>query len=337
MESLWTARQSGRRPVDGDPRADPVPIVVGMTLISYTDWYATGGTRGDLTRALAAGAVQKIRRGMLLTGRKPPNPQAQHLAQVRAAARALNETTFVDRTSAAVVHELPVFASRLERVTVLRTGGGHGVIRPLIHARSGAVDATDVLIVDGVPVTSLARTVADLARQLPFTEAVMTLDAALRLGAKQDDIFARLEGVLGCRRAARAVAFADARAESPGESISRAVMHLAGLPAPELQHVVCSADGEFLGRLDFYWDEAGLGGEFDGRIKYTELANGGSDAGTVIWGEKRRELAVGDQITAMTRWVWPEMWNGVMCHRVARKLGVTNYRVPTLLLPRGVG
>ena len=264
------------------------------------------------------------------------SPQALHLAHVRAAAPMLNETTFVDRTSAAIVHELPVFASRLQRVTVVRTGGGHGVIRPLIHARSGIIDTTDVLVVDGIPVTSLARTAADLSRQLPFTEAVMTVDAALRRGAQKDDIFARLKGFHGSRRAARIVAFADARAESPGESISRAIIHLAGLPAPDLQYEVFAADGSLLGRLDFYWDEAGLGGEFDGRVKYTELANGGSAAGTVIWDEKRRELIVGDRITAMTRWVWPEMWSGVMCHRVARKLGVTNYRVPTLSLPPGV-
>lgn len=322
--------------MDSDPRADRVPKVSAVTLINYSDWYATGGTRGDLERALEAGAVRKIRRGVLLDDRTAAGPQSQHLAQVRAAVPVLNETTFVDRTSAAVVHELPVFASRLRRVTVLRTGGGHGVIRPLIHARSGSVDAADVVLVNGVPVTSLARTAADLARQLPFTEAVMTVDAALRLGAKRDDIFARLDGVHGSRRAARAVGFADARAESPGESISRAIMHLAGLPAPDLQHEVFAADGTFLGRLDFFWDEAGLGGEFDGRVKYTELANGGIDAGTVIWDEKRRELQVGDRITGMARWVWPELWNGAMCHRVARKLAVTDYRVPTLSLPPGV-
>lgn len=304
-----------------------------MTLISYTDWYGAGGTRGQLTRAMATGAVRKIRRGTLLDGRETLTPQAEHLALVRASAPVLQDTTVVDRTSAAVLHGLPVLASRLRRVTVLRTGGGHGVVRPLIHARSGTAEAQDIDVIDGLPVTGLARTAADLARQLPFPEAVMTVDAALRLGAQRDDLIARIDRGHGCRRAARAVLFGDARAESAGESISRAIMHLAGLPAPDLQRDIFTTDGRFVGRLDFYWDDADVGGEFDGRTKYTDLVPVGSDAGAVIWDEKRRELDVGDAITAVARWVWPEMWNGVMCQRVARKLGITAFRVPTLTLP----
>lgn len=308
----------------------------GMTLINYGDWYAAGGTRGQLTYALKTGTVEKVRRGTVITDRESLSPQARHLAQVRAATPYLNETTYVDRVSAAVVHGLPVFAGRLRRVTVVRTGGGHGVVRPLIHARSGVVDPAEATVIDGMPVTNLARTAADLARQLPFIEGVMTLDAALRLGVEKEDVFAQLEGRHGARPAARALLFADARAESPGESISRAVMHLAGLPAPDLQHEIFAADGRLVGRLDFHWDEADVGGEFDGRTKYTDLVPAGSSASAVLWDEERRELDLGDLVAAVTRWVWPEMWNGVMCRRIARKLDISLFRVPTLSLPPGV-
>ena len=322
--------------MDSGPSTALIPMMGGVTLINYTDWYGAGGTRSQLARAIATGSMRKIRRGTLIDARETLTRQAQHLALVQAAAPALQELTFVDRTSAAVVHGLPVFAGRLGRVTVLRTGGGHGVVRPLIHARGGSIDPADVEVVEGIAVTGLALTAADLARRLPFPEAVMTVDAALRLGARKDDILARLEGGQGCRRAARAVLFGDSRSESAGESISRAIMQLAGLPIPDLQREVLAPDGTLLARLDFYWDAADLGGEFDGRTKYTDLVPVGSDAGTVIWREKRRELDVSDLITDLTRWVWPELWDGTMCRRVGRKLGVTGFRVPTLTLPPGV-
>jgi hypothetical protein len=67
--------------------------------------------------------------------------------------------------------------------------------------------------------------------------------------------------------ARRVVAFADARAESPLESISRLRMREHGVPAPEPQ-VEIWIDGRFAGRVDFYWDEYGVIGEADGWGKY---------------------------------------------------------------------
>lgn len=307
-----------------------------MTMISHLDWYAAGGTRAQLAHALKSGDLQSIRRSRLLAPGGKLTPEQEHLVRVQAASSFLGDATFVARQSAAVVHGLPVFAKRLERVTVLRTGGGHGAIEPLIHARRGHIDPSDLAIVDGVRLTSLAQTTADLAGELPFPEGVMTVDAALRRGATRDEILARVGSGRGCRRAERAIAFGDPRAESPGESISRAILHLAGLPAPDLQHEVYDSTGNLLGRLDFYWEKNKLGGEFDGRTKYTDLVPAGSNAGEVMWGEKRRELGIGDLIRSLARWTWPDMWDGTMCRRVARHLGVDDFRIPVLSLPPGI-
>ena len=116
----------------------------------------------------------------------------------------------------------------------------------------------------------LERTVLDIARRQSFTHAVVVLDHVLRFDLLRREVLASaveaLGRVRGCRQAAAAVAFADARAESPGESISRVTAHLLGVPAPELQHEFATPRGRF--RTDFWWPDAGVIGEFDGRLKY---------------------------------------------------------------------
>ena len=50
------------------------------------------------------------------------------------------------------------------------------------------------------------------------------------------------------------------------ESVLRWLIHAAGLPAPELQFVVLSAGGVFLGRADMAWPDRKVIVEFDGSV-----------------------------------------------------------------------
>jgi very-short-patch-repair endonuclease len=70
----------------------------------------------------------------------------------------------------------------------------------------------------------------------------------------------------GSARARLVLPEGDARSESPMESILRWVLHAAGLPRPELQYVVRSAAGEFLGRADMAWPARKVLVEFDGDL-----------------------------------------------------------------------
>ncbi len=77
----------------------------------------------------------------------------------------------------------------------------------------------------GVPVTSIERTIVDLARSLPFEQAVVAGDAALRQDPSARN---RLEGAVaaaswdhGTAAVRAVVAFIDGRSESVGESRSR--------------------------------------------------------------------------------------------------------------------
>jgi hypothetical protein len=59
------------------------------------------------------------------------------------------------------------------------------------------VSSGDATQVDGLPVTSLFRTTCDLTRRLPFPEAVMVADAALRSGLDRGELVQRVVGGRG--------------------------------------------------------------------------------------------------------------------------------------------
>jgi hypothetical protein len=52
-------------------------------------------------------------------------------------------------------------------------------------------------------------------------------------------------------------------------------------------------------RVDFYWDELGVVGEADGRLKYSD----GSD----LYAEKRRQEAIEDLGLRCVRWGWSDL------------------------------
>ena len=176
--------------------------------------------------------------------------------------------------SAALIHGLELLGSQQAgTVTVTRPLGGSGsnTARPGICLHACALPAGHVTVRRGVPVTSVARTVVDLARTSSFRAGVVVTDSALRAGQVSK---AELHVVItacgrwpGIQQARRVVAFSDARPESVFESISRVAFQEQGLPAPALQAWVGDEAG-VVGRADFLWPAQRTVGEADGAIKY---------------------------------------------------------------------
>ena len=166
---------------------------------------------------------------------------------------------------------LPLVGVLPSRVHVLRRDRSGGFRRGQLHCHVGAVDDDEIEIVDGVPVTCVARTVVDCARTLPLEAGLVLADSALRGGQTTRDEMAeqlvRAAGRTGIGRARWVVAFADERSESPGESISRLRIHQFGLPTPWLQYEI-RLPSERRAFTDFYWEESRTAGEFDGKVKY---------------------------------------------------------------------
>ncbi|MGY1693056.1 DUF559 domain-containing protein [Geodermatophilus sp. SYSU D01105] len=121
----------------------------------------------------------------------------------------------------------------------------------------------------GVDVTSPGRTWLDLAATLPAA-ALLAVSDQMPARHYPRDAFDRLleagRGARGVRTARRVLRVADRRAGSPMESVLRWLILEAGLPAPDLQHVVRDAAGAFLGRVDLAWPDRRVLVEFDGDV-----------------------------------------------------------------------
>lgn len=127
----------------------------------------------------------------------------------------------------------------------------------VVH-RSRRWEAT---VVDGFPVTTLPRTLAEVAGTSPLADAVVVLDAGLQRATRAEVLAEVPARGVHRQRALRALALTDRRAESPLESRLRVLLVLAGLPPDDVQHVIRD-QGQFVARVDLWYD--GLVVEADG-------------------------------------------------------------------------
>ena len=140
--------------------------------------------------------------------------------------------------------------------------------------------------INGVPVTTLARTAADIALSLPIPQALVTLDAVLRRGVARADVHSILaEGGPGVAAARRAIDWADGHSESPLESRGRGEMVIRDVPRPWCNVSIRFEGIEF--RVDNWWDDYAVAAEADGAIKYGREAE--SAMSPVLWQEKLRQ------------------------------------------------
>lgn len=268
-----------------------------------------------------------LQRGAYLVGAEPLGRRARHLLAVRATMAGLRNPAVVSHASAAVVHGLPIWGIPLTHVHVTRRPPARSDVGNRLRSHVARLPDEHVTALGDHVVTTVARTVVDLARMVPFAPALTLADAALRSGATSRDglraVVERCGGTRGTRAARRVVDAADGRSESVGESRSRAVLLELGLPSPDLQVEVRNSAGRLLGRSDFGWHDAGLLGEFDGRVKYGRLLRPDQDPGDVVFAEKRREDALRDEGWGVIRWVWQELdAPRVLGRRIAARLGV---------------
>lgn len=191
-------------------------------------------------------------------------PWDRYLARVHAVAAARPGCVF-SHESAAVLLGLPVIGEPAD-VHVLAgpaaTGGDRGGLR--VHTTH---DAREVLVADGISLTTAAECAVDIARSRHEAVGLSVADAALRTHPElsPEMLVARNEARAssrGRRRARWALHRATADAESTLESVSRAVIEWLGYPEPALQTVF---DRD---RSDFWWPDARTVGEADGDLKY---------------------------------------------------------------------
>ncbi|PYD01736.1 hypothetical protein B4U78_004645 [Microbacterium esteraromaticum] len=275
-----------------------------------------GWTERSLQQAVRAGRMHVIRRGWYVDTETWTSlwPEERHRAHVIAVVRDARTAAPVCRTSAAVLWDLPLYRVQPRSVHLLCGPDGRNSSGGDVKRHTEPYGPLDVDVIDGIPCTSLSRTVFDLIRTLPREAAVAVADAAERQIAlrgrewDQDAVESwrlglaqRIDehpGARGIRQARWVSEFADGRAQLPGESVSRLQLHRLGFAPPRLQVEVAGPHGRPY-FVDFGMDDVRVFGEFDGETKYRDGAmRQGRSLEDVLIEEKRRE----DWIRGRTRW-----------------------------------
>jgi hypothetical protein len=126
----------------------------------------------------------------------------------------------------------------------------------------------EICVVDGMPITTPARTAYDLGRRDILERAVIRLDALANATTLEGHEVAKLidrhAGSRGIVQLRNAVELMDGGAESPQETRTRLLLMSAGFPRPQTQILVCDVFGYFIGRVDMGWPEWKVGVEYDG-------------------------------------------------------------------------
>ncbi len=175
--------------------------------------------------------------------------------------------------TAARLHGLELADPGLEHVTVPRSHSRSRADGWQVHRRD--VPACDRTVLGGQPVTSVLRTVADLARALPLAGGLAVADSALRQRRSTPTALAAgLAGLHGpgSGRARLVAGLASPLSDSVLESLAAAVFLEAGLPSPLRQHEISDADGRLVARADFCWPAARLVVEVDGFAFHSDRA-----------------------------------------------------------------
>jgi hypothetical protein len=138
------------------------------------------------------------------------------------------------------------------------------------------LDSGEICLIDGIPVTTPARTAFDLGRrkELELLDTVIRLDAlanATGLAAFEvDELAASHRGARGLAGLRKALREMDGGAESPQETRTRLVLTSAGLPKPTTQVTVYDDGGYPFARIDMAYEDYRVGIEYDGEQHWTD-------------------------------------------------------------------
>jgi hypothetical protein len=164
---------------------DPVPHAAAL---------AAGFTRASLDAAVARGLLTRPHRGVISAPRvavdldaprsRPRSAREQrddHLALLRATLVSIQNGVVATHDTAALVHGLARPASSVPDHLSLAAPDGAGYVGPSGRRRGSPIPEHQIVEIDGLRLTSLARTAIDVARRRPLPTALIPLDSAARL------------------------------------------------------------------------------------------------------------------------------------------------------------
>lgn len=270
------------------------------------------------------GAWLVVRRGVYVERRlwNETDEDGRYLYLVRACALAMRTDAVLSHASAAGLHRMPLRPRWRELAHVTRPGVTGGRTENGVKHHTGGFTDADLVEVDGLTVTHLARTAVDVAREFGFEDGVVATDAAIRLGATEEQLHEVLAGMWSWPQitvAREAVRVADGGAQNIGETLLRLMVLELDIGKPETQALFRSE-----GRTAYVDVKVGRHlFEFDGRVKYVGRERGGvadRPVEQVLWEEKQREdwLRRTDGGHGMSRVIWDEMFGAARARTLRR-------------------
>jgi very-short-patch-repair endonuclease/predicted transcriptional regulator of viral defense system len=258
-------------------RRNPPDAVRQKALRSLARWREAGLSGAQIRALIRSGDLIRMRRGLYATRSWAAFGEGDdaraHALLACAVLRGLRGYAVVSHHSAARIYGMEMLRPPgPEIVTITAPPGTRGDRAPWSNVirRRASLPESDIRMMYGIPVTTVARTVIDIARGDPFMEGVVAAESALR---KELTHTAQLLDALetyarwpGGTRARLVAEFADRTPESVLESCSRVVFHLHGLKPPVLQYWIPGARY----RADFCWPDCKVIAECDGLAKYAD-------------------------------------------------------------------
>ena len=223
-------------------------------------------TRRERGWRLSEGRWTELHQGVYRVAGTPATWRADLLA----ACWAGGTRAVASHRSAAALHDLPGQVTTVAEITCPRWRRTQHV--GLVVHESRALSERDVSVVDGIPVTTVERTIFDIAAVCGRLTVDLAIDNALRRNlATFDSLVAvsrRLgqKGRSGTRIFRGLLELRDAQytpTESERELMLLRLIQAHGLPEPERQFSIYDNDGNFIARPDLVYRDLMIAIEYD--------------------------------------------------------------------------
>lgn len=287
---------------------------VPPTILSLADFATRGVSRAEVGRRVSSGELCRLRSGLYVErGQVAEGLPAYEAARrdfidrTLAAALSIEPGTVLSHGSALALYGLPLYDVPLDRPTATRHRAGGGTRRSSVLACANLPLEGVVREIEGIAVTSPARSIVDVARTVSVESGLCAADEAIRrklctpveLQAQVD----AARGRTGVARARVIPEMSSGLSESVLESLIKLTLLFSGLPAPELQVRLGVRGGQRF-RVDFFWRDWRLIGEADGFGKYGT----GPDEIRRNWAaERRRQQQLEEEGYVVIRWTWADL------------------------------
>lgn len=293
-------------------------VILDLLPESFTTDQAVkaGLSKRVLTRLVRRQDVVRTARGVYRRRLEPGSDVAEWAAAASAHHRRCREFLLarpghaVSHLSAALLHGLSVplrDATPVEVTSIDLAAQSRRVAGVVIHHCDSLENET--IDIGGLRVTTLARTLADIARQHPLTVSVPVLDAAIRsercTGDEVQAVLVSQARWVGRPRGFQALAMVDPARESWLESYSFVVLWRSGLSMPTPQVEVFDHAGRFVARVDGMLLGSGVVLECDGAQKYAlgpETTDLQTRVARHLMAQNARQLALESLGLSVVRW-----------------------------------